>query len=186
MAQKASTVSGPLLIVGDFNTPSESFLFRRVWAGYADAFVSAGWGWGYTFFESRTVARIDHILSGEGWNCSRCCVGPDVGSPHRPVLDLIRDGQLPPGRRAGRLLGQVPEPVGLLRGQLPLPGRRQEGRQLGPHGRVEPGDRVTVVINPLRDGAKGGLFITATLADGKVLGDPTRASGGPINVPTAH
>jgi vancomycin resistance protein VanJ len=34
--------------------------------------------------------RIDHILAGPGWYCARCWVGPDVGSPHRPVLaDLI-------------------------------------------------------------------------------------------------
>jgi hypothetical protein len=46
-----------------------------------------------------------------------------------------------------------------------------------------PGDKVTVVINPLRDGSKGGLFVAVTLADGKVMGDPTRAGGGPINVP---
>ena len=51
---------------------------------------------------------------------------------------------------------------------------------------MHPGDKVTVVINPLRDGSKGGLFVTATLADGKVLGDPTRARGGPINVPQTH
>ena len=51
---------------------------------------------------------------------------------------------------------------------------------------MQPGDKVTVVINPLRDGTKGGLFVSATLADGKVLGDPTRARGGPINVPQAH
>ena len=49
---------------------------------------------------------------------------------------------------------------------------------------LKPGDKVTVVINPLRDGTKGGLFVAATLADGKVIGDPTRAYGGPINVPT--
>ena len=40
-----------------------------------------------------------------------------------------------------------------------------------------------VVINPLRDGSKGGLFVSVTLPDGKVMGDPTRARGGPINVP---
>jgi len=51
---------------------------------------------------------------------------------------------------------------------------------------LKPGDKVTVVINPLRDGSKGGLFVSATLADGKVLGDPTRARGGPINVPASH
>jgi len=48
------------------------------------------------------------------------------------------------------------------------------------------GDKVTVVINPLRDGTKGGLFVSATLPDGKVLEDPTRRRGGPINVPTSH
>ena len=48
---------------------------------------------------------------------------------------------------------------------------------------LKPGDAVTVVINPLRDGAKGGLFVAVTLPDGKVLGDATRAGGGPINVP---
>src|SRR6516225_4185493 len=30
---------------------------------------------------------------------------------------------------------------------------------------LKPGDKVTVVINPLRDGSKGGLFVSATLAD---------------------
>ncbi|HTT01713.1 MAG TPA: DUF6152 family protein [Steroidobacteraceae bacterium] len=51
---------------------------------------------------------------------------------------------------------------------------------------IQAGDKVTVLINPLRDGTHGGLFISATLPDGKVLGDPTRAHGGPINVPQAH
>ncbi len=50
---------------------------------------------------------------------------------------------------------------------------------------LKAGDKVTVVINPLRDGKKGGLFVSVTLPDGKTLGDPTRAGGGPINVPVA-
>ena len=37
------------------------------------------------------------------------------------------------------------------------------------------GDVVTVILNPLKDGSKGGLFVTITLPDGSVLGDPTRA-----------
>ncbi len=48
---------------------------------------------------------------------------------------------------------------------------------------MKAGDKVTVVINPLRDGTKGGLFVAVTLPDGKVIGDPTRRGGGPINVP---
>jgi hypothetical protein len=49
---------------------------------------------------------------------------------------------------------------------------------------VKVGDKVVLVANPLRENAhKGGLFIAITLADGSVLGDATRAGGGPVNVP---
>ncbi len=48
------------------------------------------------------------------------------------------------------------------------------------------GDKVILVLNPLRDGTKGGLFISVRLPDGTVLGDPTRAGGGPINVPKGN
>lgn len=49
---------------------------------------------------------------------------------------------------------------------------------------IKPGDEITLMANPLRDPAhKGGLFIKLTLPDGKVLGEATRAGGGPINVP---
>ena len=51
---------------------------------------------------------------------------------------------------------------------------------------IKTGDQVTLLLNPLKDGSKGGLFISITLPDGSVLGDPTRARGGPINVPEAH
>jgi hypothetical protein len=56
-------------------------------------------------------------------------------------------------------------------------------RQGWKSSQMKTGDKVTVVINPLRDGTKGGLFVSVTLPDGKVMGDPTRARGGPINVP---
>jgi len=47
---------------------------------------------------------------------------------------------------------------------------------------LKPGDKVTVVLNPLRDGKPGGLFNAVTLPSGQVLGNakPT----GPINVPS--
>jgi len=50
---------------------------------------------------------------------------------------------------------------------------------------VKTGDKVTLMTNPLRDmtAHKGGLFINVKLEDGTVLGDATRAGGGPINVP---
>jgi endonuclease/exonuclease/phosphatase (EEP) superfamily protein YafD len=87
---RAREAAGPVLLMGDFNTPPESAIFRRLWSGYTDAFSAAGWGWGYTFLGARTTVRIDHILAGPGWHCERCWVGPNLGSPHRPVVaDLI-------------------------------------------------------------------------------------------------
>jgi endonuclease/exonuclease/phosphatase (EEP) superfamily protein YafD len=91
LARRVEEVSGPVLLAGDFNTPVESAIFRRYWDRYTDAFRFAGWGWGYTFIGGKTAVRIDHILAGPGWLCERCRVGPNVGSPHRPVIaDLIR------------------------------------------------------------------------------------------------
>jgi hypothetical protein len=34
---------------------------------------------------------------------------------------------------------------------------------------LKPGDEVTVVVRPLRDGKPGGLFVSITLADGTTL-----------------
>jgi hypothetical protein len=50
---------------------------------------------------------------------------------------------------------------------------------------LKPGETVSVTLNPLRNGKKGGLFKKVVFADGHELGD-IRASGDkPINVPTA-
>jgi hypothetical protein len=46
---------------------------------------------------------------------------------------------------------------------------------------LKPGDKVTLVMNPLRDGSRGGLFVSVMLPDGKVLGDPTRLPGFPTS-----
>jgi len=34
---------------------------------------------------------------------------------------------------------------------------------------LKPGDKVTIVVRPLRDGTPGGMFVRATLADGREL-----------------
>jgi hypothetical protein len=47
---------------------------------------------------------------------------------------------------------------------------------------LAPGDKTTIVIAPLRDGKKGGLFVGLTKADGTVLGDPTMRPGVTTNV----
>jgi hypothetical protein len=35
---------------------------------------------------------------------------------------------------------------------------------------IKPGDKVTVVVNPLKSGEPGGIFVSMTLADGRKLG----------------
>jgi len=53
---------------------------------------------------------------------------------------------------------------------------------------LKPGDTVTITLNPLRNGKKGGLFNKVVLPNGTVLGDgrPADSGGKPINVPTAN
>jgi hypothetical protein len=41
---------------------------------------------------------------------------------------------------------------------------------------LKPGDKISVVIRPMRDGSNGGMFVRATMSDGKVMlqsGQPT-------------
>lgn len=83
-----------MILAGDFNTPGESAIFRDAWHGFRDCFNVAGWGLGYTFYGGKTAVRIDHVLINRDWRCRSCRIGPDVGSPHRPVLAdlmLVRD-----------------------------------------------------------------------------------------------
>jgi len=43
------------------------------------------------------------------------------------------------------------------------------GRRGWSKNSLKPGDKVTIVIRPLRDGTPGGMFVRATLADGSEL-----------------
>lgn len=42
---------------------------------------------------------------------------------------------------------------------------------------VKPGDRVTVQIHPMKDGSRGGQYLTATLPDGRTM------QGGDLGLP---
>jgi hypothetical protein len=43
------------------------------------------------------------------------------------------------------------------------------GRRGWTKNTLKPGDKVTIIINPLKDGQKGGTFLRCTLADGKQM-----------------
>lgn len=85
----------PFVVAGDFNMPTDSRIYRRDWSELTNAFSSAGFGFGYTHYTRHSQLRIDHVLAGPEWKVRRCWTGPNVGSPHRPVVaDLeLRDAR---------------------------------------------------------------------------------------------
>ena len=85
-ASLARESGGSVIIGGDFNSRCEGSIYRGWWADFSDAYNSAGWGFGRTYFSNGAAVRIDHILSGKNWRCTNCEVGPSIGSPHRPVI----------------------------------------------------------------------------------------------------
>jgi endonuclease/exonuclease/phosphatase (EEP) superfamily protein YafD len=82
----ASRLGNPVILAGDFNTTDDSPIFRENWGSFADAFSECGWGLGYTYLNMHTQIRIDHVLTGPGVRAVAFRVGPDVGSPHRPLI----------------------------------------------------------------------------------------------------
>jgi endonuclease/exonuclease/phosphatase family metal-dependent hydrolase len=94
VATAPSLNTANVVVLGDFNMPVDSAIYRRDWAGRTNAFSQGGWGLGHTVHGSRrglsSSARIDHILTGKNWTTVRSWVGPDVGSDHMPVIaDLL-------------------------------------------------------------------------------------------------
>jgi hypothetical protein len=45
------------------------------------------------------------------------------------------------------------------------------------HSDVKPGDKVTLLVNPLKNGDPGGMLESATLADGRVMSDSSPPRG---------
>lgn len=86
----AEDIAGPQIVLGDFNTPPESRLYRREWSHWRNAFSVAGRGLGGTRLNGWIRARIDHILVNGDWRVLEAWVGEDVGSDHLPVFARIQ------------------------------------------------------------------------------------------------
>lgn len=89
----------PVILAGDFNTPTSSHVFQQTWGGFQSAFDVAGWGYGYTspcrpigiWPADMPWARIDHILCSPEFTVKRCQVGRGNGSDHRLIVaELLR------------------------------------------------------------------------------------------------
>jgi endonuclease/exonuclease/phosphatase family metal-dependent hydrolase len=75
-----------LVVVGDFNTPVESAIYRREWSKFQNAFSETGTGFGVTWRNGWIQVRIDHVLTGPAWRVRRAVVGPVMGRDHRPLI----------------------------------------------------------------------------------------------------
>ncbi len=102
-----SDTSLPHIVVGDFNMPTTSNIFRENFGDLTNAFDEAGIGFGYTapcrpvrFWLPRVPwLRIDHILSSHHWEAVQCKTGEFNGSDHRlvsAVLKLRSENSSPP------------------------------------------------------------------------------------------
>lgn len=89
-ARRANEFPRPQIVVGDFNTPPESPIYREAWSEWTNAFSVAGRGFGYTRMNGWIRARIDHILVDKSLNVIRAWAGPDVGSDHKPMIATVR------------------------------------------------------------------------------------------------
>lgn len=93
----------PLIIAGDFNTPSHSNHFSTRWNFLRNVFEEVGIGYGYTAPNTAHTTwpdytpwlRIDHILVNDVWNIHRCKVGKSRGSDHLPIMAVL---SLPPSQ----------------------------------------------------------------------------------------
>lgn len=86
----AAEAPGPLtLVVGDFNTPVESHLFRENWGGFRDCHATAGWGFGFTKRTRRIGVRIDHVLTGPALQCFEVRTVSGFRGDHRPLVTLV-------------------------------------------------------------------------------------------------
>ncbi len=76
----------PLIVLGDFNLPVESAIYRRHWGDLDNAFSRCGRGFGATKHTSWHGIRIDHVLYDASFTCLSATVGTALGGDHSPMI----------------------------------------------------------------------------------------------------
>lgn len=93
LASELAEDSGRTLVLGDFNMPVDSAIYRRDWSRYQNAFSRAGWGLGGSKMTRWFRIRIDHVLASGDWEIVRAWLGPQIGSDHRPLIADLRPAE---------------------------------------------------------------------------------------------
>lgn len=86
----AAQAGSPQIVLGDFNAPPESRIYRDQWEGWTNAFSRVGFGIGGTRLNGWIRARIDHVLVDDGWVVVEATLGEDAGSDHLPMIVTVR------------------------------------------------------------------------------------------------
>jgi endonuclease/exonuclease/phosphatase (EEP) superfamily protein YafD len=76
----------PLIIAGDFNMPSDSFIYQEIFPEFKNAFNEKGFGLGNTKHTKILGAQIDHILVNKNVEVINSWVDIETGSDHRPIF----------------------------------------------------------------------------------------------------
>ncbi len=84
----------PVIVMGDFNVPTDSAVYRDVWSGFHNALDERGTGHLVTKRTRWHSVRIDHVLFDDAFACTQAWIGRDLRLDHRPVLaDLAWSGR---------------------------------------------------------------------------------------------
>lgn len=80
----------PVIIAGDFNDTPVSYSYRKIRKGLHDAFVSSGYGAGFTYKGNYPPNRIDYILFDDAFECRQFEIAKVKYSDHYPIVAYFR------------------------------------------------------------------------------------------------
>lgn len=96
-AQQAELVKGqinlarhPVIVAGDFNDTPVSYTYTKIRKGLKDAFVSSGYGAGFTYRGNYPANRIDYILYDDALECRYFEIIKVRYSDHYPVAAFFK------------------------------------------------------------------------------------------------
>jgi endonuclease/exonuclease/phosphatase family metal-dependent hydrolase len=80
----------PVIVAGDFNDTPVSYSYRKIRKGLNDAFVSSGYGAGFTYRGNYPPNRIDYILYDNAIECRQFDILKVKYSDHYPIVAYFR------------------------------------------------------------------------------------------------
>jgi len=80
----------PVIVAGDFNDTPVSYSYRKIRKGLEDAFVSSGYGAGFTYKGNYPPNRIDYILFDDFLECRQFDIPKVRHSDHYPIVAYFR------------------------------------------------------------------------------------------------